>query len=74
MLAAKFASLAAVVVGTTLGMLIVNVPVVLRRPVASATHPVPGDAHRRRAAVRRRLASWVLASALTRRCRDAAPV
>ncbi len=38
-LAAKFASLAAVVVGTTLGMLIANVPVVLVGKAASARIP-----------------------------------
>ena len=39
MLAAKFPSLAAVVLGTTLGMLIANVPVVLVGKAASAKIP-----------------------------------
>jgi putative Ca2+/H+ antiporter (TMEM165/GDT1 family) len=59
MLAAKFASLAAVVVGTTLGMLIVNVPTVLVGRAAS--EKIPFRAVRiAAAALFASLGAWVL--------------
>ena len=71
MLAARFASLAAVVIGTTLGMLIANVPVVLLGKRGVDADSVQGDPHRRGAAVRR-LGVWVLAPGLPAGERDPA--
>ena len=59
MLAAKFDSLVAVVAGTTLGMLLVDVPTVFIGDAAAQAHSVPRGAHRA-AALFAALGVWVL--------------